>query len=396
MRTLQATLLSFFILVLCVNAFSQTSVVEIVTDESGSTSKKSDSPLTNLVNKPNVSDAYPFLSADGLRLYFTSNREGGHGRFFISKRSSVSDPFGEPEILSKNLTDGYYAGSLTLDELTMVMVKAGKVYISQRPDRHTTFEDPKIVEGISPSFHFAPAISPDGSEIICLALEIDKKLRVYKRVSRYHYYEAGIMPIPEKGVSGPGQFSKDGLNYYFSFETAKNKVSIWRFARRTLSDRFVDLEELPVKVNSFRRNFQPSVNDNASIIAYTTSQNNRWEENDIILVNNEAETFAGQEIFTSVEKNQNETVTIKSKMSSTMVRAFPNPFQHQITVELKEVPKANTVFILYDISGRILKQERLVGTINSIQLAELPAATYIYQVLDKKRTVLTSGKLVKG
>src|SRR5262245_38395074 len=126
--------LPHFILFVCCSLFVLHSISQetkevirwdvVKKDDNEGVSKKPltfDSPLTKLVNKPGVADAYPFLSGDGLRLYFTSNREGGHGRFFISKRNNLTEPFGEPVVLSKHLTDGYYAGSLTADELTLCM-----------------------------------------------------------------------------------------------------------------------------------------------------------------------------------------------------------------------------------------------------------------------------------
>jgi hypothetical protein len=148
--------LAFFKLGLCITALSQSAAIEADSNLGESKSQKFDSPFTSLVNKPNVADAYPFLSGDGLRLYFTSNREGGHGRFFISERSSVMVPFGEAMVLSSKLTDGYYAGSLTRDELTLCMVKEGKLYISKRTEVGAEFEEPVLVEGIKSNYHYGP------------------------------------------------------------------------------------------------------------------------------------------------------------------------------------------------------------------------------------------------
>ncbi|MEI9910681.1 MAG: hypothetical protein WDO71_13990 [Bacteroidota bacterium] len=39
------------------------------------------------------------------------------------------------------------------------------------------------------------------------------------------FFEAGELPIPDGSDPGPGQFSKDGLSYYFSFENPNKEVS---------------------------------------------------------------------------------------------------------------------------------------------------------------------------
>jgi hypothetical protein len=50
------------------------------------------------VNGPHM-DASPHLSADGLELYFTSNRSGGSLDLWVSTRAQVTDPWADPENL---------------------------------------------------------------------------------------------------------------------------------------------------------------------------------------------------------------------------------------------------------------------------------------------------------
>lgn len=359
--------------------------------------QKFDSPFTKFVNKPGVADAYPFLSADGLRLYFTSNREGGHGRFFISARKSTAEPFGEPVILSKHLVDGYYAGSLTSDELTLCMVKSGKMYISKRKSLHSEFGEPILVKGIPENYHFGPAISPDGNEVIVMA-SFDKSeiVKIYRKVSGTEYREAGELPIPEGSDPGPGQFSKDGLSYYFSFENEAKEVSIWRYTRQTTVDKFVDLEELPVKINALQRNFQPTVNGDASIIIHTTSQNDLWEEDDLVLVNDPGRTLTAPEQFASILTNDANDITVMNKVVTMRVKTFPNPFQSDIVLEMAEPPVPGTIFILYDLNGKVIRLQPVVNMKTGIPLSNLPPATYIYQVVDGRKKLVSSGKLVKG
>lgn len=399
MRQLRHLIFISIFLYVCTSRSISQQVINAGKEELSISSKpqKFDSPLTKLVNKPGVADAYPFLSGDGLRLYFTSNREGGHGRFFISKRNNIHEPFDEPAVLGKYLTDGYYAGSLTADELTLCMVKSGKMYISKRKSLHGEFSEPVQVKGIKENYHFGPAISPDGNEIVVMSTEDRNEIvRIYKKVSENEFREAGELPIPEGSDPGPGQFSKDGLSYYFSFENPNKEVSIWRYTRISVTDKFVDLEELPVKINALQRNFQPTVNADASIIVHTTSQNDLWGEDDIVVVNDPDKALAAPEQFTSIVKNNDNSLTVKGKVTTLQIRTFPNPFQSDIILEMTQAPDKGTVFILYDMGGRLIKQQVISNMKTNIQLGNLPSATYIYQVIDGKKKLISSGKLVKG
>jgi Tol biopolymer transport system component len=60
-------------------------------------------PLT--VSPSRGADFNPFISRDGLSLYFSSDRPGGFGGFdiWVSERPSVNDPWGEPQNLGPNV-----------------------------------------------------------------------------------------------------------------------------------------------------------------------------------------------------------------------------------------------------------------------------------------------------
>ncbi len=368
----------------------------------GFSQELSDKPLkpdcyeTRLINQDKVADAYPFISGDGLRLYFTSNRLGGHGRFFISERKSVKEAFAAPKLLSEFLVDGYYAGSFTEDELTLCMVKSGSIYISKRQNLQTSFGTPVKVKGITESYLFGPAISPDGEQIIVMSKTdgVDA-VKQFRRTADYSYTADGELAIPEKGKPGPGQFSKDGLHYFFSLENSQTGVTIWRYTRRSIFERFVDLEELPVKINALQRNFQPSVNADGTILVHTTSQNDLWEEDDLVLVNDPQMKLVAPEQFASVLKNKSESITVINKVLTTEVKTFPNPFTDNVVVEMSEAPASGTIFILYDLGGRVIQRFPINNKRTSITISNIAPATYVYQVIDAKKKLIASGKLIK-
>ena len=55
--------------------------------------------LLGTINSPDFQSADGFLSADGLQLFFSSTRGGDDADLYVARRSSLSDAFGEPELL---------------------------------------------------------------------------------------------------------------------------------------------------------------------------------------------------------------------------------------------------------------------------------------------------------
>ena len=68
--------------------------------------------LDPTVNGPS-GDSYPFISADGLALYFSSNREGGYGGVdtWVATRATSDDDWGEPVNLGPEINSPDYDSS---------------------------------------------------------------------------------------------------------------------------------------------------------------------------------------------------------------------------------------------------------------------------------------------
>src|SRR6185503_5263237 len=104
--------------------------------------------FSSIVNREDICEAYPYLSGDGLRLYFTTDREGGFGRLYFCSRNSLNENFSTPKPLSKHLPDGYYAATLTADELSIYTSYKGEIYTAKQKSINNEFGKPVIVEGL--------------------------------------------------------------------------------------------------------------------------------------------------------------------------------------------------------------------------------------------------------
>lgn len=90
------------------------------------------------------------------------------------------------------------------------------------------------------------------------------------------------------------------------------------------------------------------------------------------------------------------TSTQIPKADPVSISVSPNPFVDMVTYDLSELDLTDLTMVIRDINGQVVRQRRIeTGSDNvSLDLSDLAASTYVYQVLHKARTIAT-GKLVK-
>src|SRR6266516_2499767 len=89
-------------------------------------------------------DGGPSISADGLSLYFITDRDVvGGGDIWVAIRSSTSEPFGPPESLGApvNSSEDEGSPSISADGLELFFDRApdGRIYVATRPSVIATF-----------------------------------------------------------------------------------------------------------------------------------------------------------------------------------------------------------------------------------------------------------------
>ncbi|NCC99705.1 MAG: T9SS type A sorting domain-containing protein [Bacteroidia bacterium] len=77
------------------------------------------------------------------------------------------------------------------------------------------------------------------------------------------------------------------------------------------------------------------------------------------------------------------------------VSAYPNPTTDYLTLEVKEFDLSNLCFQLYDMQGKLLQSEKLIGSQTSIAMNNLVAATYFVKVVQESKEVKTF-KIIKN
>lgn len=105
-------------------------------------------------------DEDPSISADGLELYFDSNRAGSFN-IYVSRRDSKSEAFGPPEVV---LSSTGYA-NISSDGLLLFSSLTDDLAVSERLSKNDAFGPAKLIEGINTSdaLEYDGVLSADGS-----------------------------------------------------------------------------------------------------------------------------------------------------------------------------------------------------------------------------------------
>ncbi|MBL7731123.1 MAG: T9SS type A sorting domain-containing protein [Chitinophagaceae bacterium] len=350
------------------------------------------SPEVASLNRDNVADAYPFISGDGLRLYYSSSHNASFSNLYISERKSIKEPFGEARLLCPSYETGYYCATFTADEQTMYLGKSGHIYVARRSSINATFGEPELVEGLPGGFIFAPAISPNGEELVLVTDSNPDDLAHFKMTSYKRATPADGFAIPptEYKEPGTGQFSKDGLQYYLSVYTQMNKSVILRGSRTSLKEQFTNWEELKLGPAGVSVAGQPTVNADGTILLFISSPNNSWNGDDLVY----ATDFDRNDFAKNANVIPGEKVT---PAAAVMIQAklYPNPAVHSVTFELVAEPGAEYTLWLVDMNGRRVKQQRIVARRSIINLEGLTSGIYIYELRDDTGKLVAGGKLVR-
>ena len=75
------------------------------------------------------------------------------------------------------------------------------------------------------------------------------------------------------------------------------------------------------------------------------------------------------------------------------ILVYPNPTQNQVTIELEN--SDNTIFELFDATGRLMQRNELTSGNNEISTSQLTQGVFMYTLTQNQR-IVQSGKIVKA
>jgi Tol biopolymer transport system component len=176
----------------------------------------------------------PFLSFDGLSLYFFSTRPGpgaqGDRDIWLATRPALDAPFAEPAVLpGVNGPDLEHLPRLSRDELSIVFVssrespnEATNLWIAQRPSRAAEFSAAVEVPGINGnSREEGFSLSPDGLTLFFASNRVDLEQMDLFVATRPDAAASFGTPEPLAQLNSAAdeldpQLSPDGLELFFA------------------------------------------------------------------------------------------------------------------------------------------------------------------------------------
>ena len=291
------------------------------------------------INKIDTADAYPYISPDGLRLYFTEDI--GSNNLYCASRNNINSFFSNKQLLSTNFPSGSFSCWLTNDELEIFYLNNGSLYYSTRSSIINPFSVPVSINlvGNIQDFISGPSLTPDKQELYLFGSTMNNDY-IFKfiKTGTLTYTLNDTLDVPTGFTAGPGQLSKDGLKYFLALTDALNSKKLYQLDRPNTSVPFSNPTILDTNINNaILINSQPSVTSGENIIVWVRNDANTWSGNDLyIAINNSA----------GISTDKNYLIDCPE--------VFPNPCFNDTKIKFRLNHNGIVNFKLLDISGRTL------------------------------------------
>ncbi len=186
--------------------------------------------LSESINANGLSEA-PFLTSDGLTLWFVSSRAGGQGRndIWFSHRHSVNEPFGEPANPGSPVDseDNDASPFISPNGLTLLLARGQPRRIMQttRPSANDPFDEPRALANVNlGKWSEFPRMTADGLAMIFVLSRVNGQqglsLATRKSVADDFDPPVDLGPKVNDGTMSGPSLSADGHVLYFSSNRA--------------------------------------------------------------------------------------------------------------------------------------------------------------------------------
>jgi hypothetical protein len=83
-----------------------------------------------------------------------------------------------------------------------------------------------------------------------------------------------------------------------------------------------------------------------------------------------------------------------AKYINLLVSAYPNPTIDYLTLEVKDFELSTLYYKLYDMTGKLIQNEKITGSMTIIVMSNLAPATYFVKVMQSNKEIKTF-KIIK-
>jgi hypothetical protein len=292
-------------------------------------------------------DAYPWISGDGLRLYYI-NGSGIENTIKFTQRPDTNSNFTIPADIpfTAGVPISIWLSQDELDAYVCVDPLAAGLYHMHRESVGESFGIPVLqtLSGITTTFLSSVSLTPDHNEMYVFTSVSGYQRLV--RTSPTSFQASGTVNFAAGNYAGPGQLSKDGLDFFASSGPA-GAITIKLLSRADTADAFdgtnaeliTGINDVTAEVNS-----APSVSDDNEWIAFVRSPDDYYETNDLYIARNANLSLTG----TPAQNHK--------------IEMYPNPSNGEI--HFKWNTKTHATLEIFNNLGQLILQKPMPDYIN--------------------------------
>jgi hypothetical protein len=238
------------------------------------------------LNNPTETDSYPFLSDDGLRLYYTAF-DGSWNNLYYSSRPDLDSDFEPKTLLDSSFFSGVISCSFSPDELDAYYSTGMNLFRTTRATTSSPFGGSTEITLVGGSITFigGPTLTPGGAELYIFN---GTGLSKYEQTNDTLYTFVSN-PVPPAAYDGSvAQISKDGLELYWTLvPIGTDSTYIFKLDRPAIGDDFANPVILNNQINSSTlQNSQASYATSANVLIWVRNNDISWSGNDLFIAQN--------------------------------------------------------------------------------------------------------------
>jgi hypothetical protein len=334
------------------------------------------------LNDPLSADAYPWISEDGLRLYYMSG--GNKNQLMFTQRAGTDSYFDDPTQVTVPDTN-CFSYWLSTDELDLYSSDGSNLFYSHRDSVSQPFNEHVSISlsGTSWSFISGPSLNKAQDELFLYSAEIG--ITEFSRTSLYSFAYTGTLSAPAGYYFTPGQLSKDDLTFFIgaSWNSLYNRTFLYQMTRDSSSGSFdPETFRLIQGINdSSVWNDQPTMSDNLQWVVFVRSDDVFWENNDLFIAHkgNISSVFNSKDL----------------RLSSS---CFPNPSSEYFFINYRTSSGDPVILSVFSPTGTIIYENVLnpFGDRIKIDTRAWKSGLYFYTLsqFNDKKCLSGTGKFV--
>jgi hypothetical protein len=235
------------------------------------------------LNTKGTAQSYPWLSNDGLRLYYTNGES-----MYMASRSNQDGKFSAQHEVFSGISEIVISGWLTPDELNIYFAnQANQLFKASRADKSssfTTYSKVKLINAPAGSL-FDASFTPDMMQLFMYNNDSKEQIVKFEQTRRDEYTFKEVVNVLSPNTPTGGQVSRDGLRFYVPLKMTENGNTDYRklyvLSRPDLNAEFNKIEKMNSVENINCSAYQPCVNADESRCVFVTGYDNAWSNNDL-------------------------------------------------------------------------------------------------------------------